>query len=105
MKIVEILPRKKSALYSTLVKRQAAIRRTGRGTFVRSRPGGGQGSATWKHKKYKGSVSLKRGAAEVVTAKIRSSAPEDERRLLNSFLGFVDRQCGEQVLSITIHYG
>jgi len=104
MKIVEILPRKKSALYSILVKRQAAIRRTGRGTFVRSRPGG-QGSATWKHKKYKGSVSLKRGAAEVVTAKIRSSVREDERRLLNSFLGFVDRQCGEQVLSITIHYG
>jgi hypothetical protein len=50
-------------------------------------------------------VNLRRGLGEVVTAKIRSSQPEDERRLLNSFLGFVDRQCGDQVLSITIRYG
>ncbi len=104
MKIVEILPRQKSPLYSALVKREAAIRRTGRGTFVRSGPKR-QGSATWKHKKFKGSVNLKRGPADVITAKVRSSDPEDERRLLNSFLGFVDRQCGDQVLSVTIHYG
>jgi hypothetical protein len=104
MKTVEILPRKKSPLYSTLVRREAAIRLKGLGTFARSGPKR-QGSATWKHKRFKGSVNLKRGPADVVTAKVRSSQPEDERRLLNSFLGFVDRQCGDQVLSITIHYG
>jgi len=104
MKTVEISPRDKSAIYSTLVKREAAIRQNGRGTFVRSGLKRA-GSTIWKHKKFKGSVNLKRGPAEAVTARIRSSQPEDERRLLNSFLGFVDRQCGDQVLSTTIRYG
>lgn len=103
MKIVEISPRKKASLYATLVKREAEIRQGGRGTFVRAGRKT-KGAATWKHKKYKGSVNLKHNPSEVVTAKIRSSAPEDERRLLNSFLGFVDRQCGDRVLSIAIHY-
>ncbi len=61
MKTVEILPRKKSPLYSTLVRREAAIRLKGLGTFARSGPKR-QGSATWKHKRFKGSVNLKRGA-------------------------------------------
>jgi hypothetical protein len=103
MKTVEILPRNRSPVYSALVKREAAIRQNGRGTFARSGLKR-QGSAIWKHKKFKGSVNLRRGPAEVVTAKIRSSQAEDERRLLNSFLGFVDRYCLDQVLSITIRY-
>jgi hypothetical protein len=104
MKTVEISPLRKAPLYTTLVKREAEIRAGGRGTFVRAgrKTAGG---TTWKHKKYKGSVSLKHDASEVVTAKVRSSVPEDERRLLNSFLGFVDRQCGDRVSSITIRYG
>jgi hypothetical protein len=103
MKVVEITPRQKSALYGTLVKREAAIRKKGLGTFARSGPLR-QGSATWKHKRFKGTVSLKRDTEQAVTAKIRSGVPEDERRLLNSFLGFVDRQCGDQVETITIRY-
>jgi hypothetical protein len=103
MKTVEIAPRKKAPLYRTLVNREAAIRQGARGTFVRTGPKA-TGTATWKHKKYKGSVKLRREPSEGVTAKIRSTAQEDERRLLNSFLGFVDRQCGEQLLSITIYY-
>ena len=103
MKIVEITPRERSALYATLIKREAAIRGNGRGTFVRKGPSR-QTSATWSHKKFTGSVMLKREADQGVTARIRSRVPEDERRLLNSFLGFVDRQCGEQVATITIHY-
>jgi hypothetical protein len=42
--------------------------------------------------------------SEAVTAKVRASTPEDERKLLSSFLGFVDRHAGDQVTSITIHY-
>jgi hypothetical protein len=103
MKTVEISPRNKTTLYGTLVKREADIRKGGRGTFVRAGRKA-KNAATWKHKKFKGSVNLKRLPSEIVTAKVRSNAPEDERRLLNSFLGFVDRQCGDQVLSITIRY-
>jgi hypothetical protein len=35
---------------------------------------------------------------------VRASTPEDERLLLLSFLGFVDRQSGGQVDTVTIRY-
>jgi hypothetical protein len=53
---------------------------------------------------YRGTVALKRGPSEVVTARIRATTPEEERRLLSSFLGFVDRHSDDQVATITIRY-
>ena len=103
MKIVEIVPRRRAPLYGALVAKEAAIRKSGRGTYTRV----GRktsGSTRWKHKMYKGSVRLSRGQSEIVTAKVRAASPEDERRLLSSFLGFVDRHSGDQVDRITIHY-
>ena len=103
MKTVEITPRRKSPLYAGLVKREAAIRKKGRGTF--SRKGRTRaGSATWSHKRFKGSVRLTPEGSASVTAKIRSANVEDEGGLLKAFLGFVDRHFGEQVAIITIHY-
>ena len=103
MKVVEITPRRRNQLYGALVAKEADIRRRGRGTYV---PVGRRSkkAARWKHKKYRGSVALARGAEEVVTAKVRASTPEDERRLLASFLGFVDRHSGAHVATVTIHY-
>jgi hypothetical protein len=103
MKIVEIVPRERARLYGTLVTREAAIRKNGRGTYMRV---GRKTSdaARWRHKKYRGSVQLKRGPSGVVTARIRATTPEEERRLLSSFLGFVDRNSEDQVATITIHY-
>jgi hypothetical protein len=103
MKIVEIVPRARARLFGTLVAKEAAIRKGGRGTYVRVGRKS-QHAARWKHKNYTGSVELKRGAAETVTAKVRAATPEDERKLLSSFLGFVDRHAGDQVTTITIHY-
>jgi hypothetical protein len=101
MKIVEIAPRRKLPIYAALVKRQAEI--GSRGTFLRK----GRtraGTATWGHKKYKGSVSLSREEAGSVSAKLRSPTPQDEGNLLRAFLGFVDRYVSGQVATITIHY-
>ena len=103
MKIVEIVPRARAHLYGTLVAKEAAIRKSGRGTYVRVGRKS-QRAARWKHKKFKGSLELNRGVSEAVTAKVRASTPEDERKLLSSFLGFVDRHAGDQVTTITIHY-
>ena len=103
MKVVEIVPRERTRLYGALVAKEAAIQKSGRGTYVRS----GRkthDSARWRHKRYKGTVLLKRSPSEVVTAKVRASTADDERKLLSSFLGFVDRHSGDQVVSITIHY-
>ncbi len=103
MKIVEIVPRPRARLFGALVAKEAAIRKNGRGTYVRVGRKSAS-SARWKHKMYGGSVQLARAPSEHVTARIRASTPEDERRLLSSFLGFVDRHCGDQVATITIHY-
>lgn len=103
MKIVEIIPRHRARLYGALVAKEAAIRKNGRGTYIRVGRKT-QGSTRWKHKMYKGSVQLTHGASEVVTAKVRATTPEDERRLLSSFLGFVDRHSGDHVDTITIQY-
>jgi hypothetical protein len=103
MKLVEIVPRARTRLYGMLVAKEAAIRKNGRGTYVRVGRKT-QDHARWKHKMYKGSVELKRGGSEVVNAKVRATTPEDERKLLSSFLGFVDRHSGDQVHKITIEY-
>jgi N6-adenosine-specific RNA methylase IME4 len=103
MKIVEIVPRHRAHLYDALVEKEAAIRKTGRGTYTRV----GRkvrGSTRWKHKMYKGSVQLSHGQSEVVIAKVRANTSEDERRLLSSFLGFVDRHSGDHVDRLNIQY-
>jgi hypothetical protein len=103
MKIVEITPRGSARLFGTLTDKQAAIHKNGKGTY--DRVGRKSASAArWRHKMYGGSVDLKRGDAEIITAKIRAAQPEAERRLLSSFLGFVDRHSKDQVATITIHY-
>jgi hypothetical protein len=103
MKLVEIIPLNRARLYGALVAKEAAIRSGGRGTYMRVGRKA-QGSARWKHRMYKGTVALARGSSEVVTAKVRASTAEDERKLLSSFLGFVDRHSGDQVDTITIRY-
>jgi hypothetical protein len=103
MKVIEIVPRQRTRLYGLLVAKEAAIRKNKRGTYMRV----GRKTrdrARWKHKNFKGSVQLKRDDSEVVTANIRAPTPEDERKLLSSFLGFVDRHSGDQVATITIQY-
>jgi len=103
MKLVEITPRQKTRLYAALVKKEADIRGKGRGTFFRVGRKA-QTKAEWKHKKFQGSIRLARGDAEAVTARVRSSKLEEERKLLSSFLGFVDRHCGDGVSTILIQY-
>ena len=103
MKIVEIVPRERARLFSTLIAKEAAIRSNGRGTYMRVGRKSAS-SARWRHKKYGGSVALARDASERITARIRAAPPENERRLLSSFLGFVDRHSDDQVATITIHY-
>ena len=103
MKLVEITPLRKAHLYNTLVKREAEIRKAGKGTFARKGPQRAR-AAKWSHKRFKGSVSLTREDEEMLSAKIRSPTSEDEGSLLKAFLGFVDRHAGTHVATITIHY-
>jgi hypothetical protein len=103
MKTLEIMPRGDKRLYSAMVKRQAEIRRAGRGTFTRA----GRkraGAARWKHVRYRGSIDLRRDASELVTVAIKSPDKGDEARLLSAFLGWIDRHFGDQVRTVNIRY-
>ena len=103
MKVVEIVPRQRTRLYGILVAKEEAIREKGRGTYMRVGRKA-RDSARWKHKAYRGSVDLRRTDEEGIAAKVRSSDPEDERKLLSSFLKFVDRYSDDRVQKITIEY-
>src|SRR5260370_39931505 len=99
----ECVPRARPRISGALVAKEGAIGKGGRGAYVRVGRKS-QHAARWKHKKFSGTLQLNRGTAEGVTAEVRAATPEDERKLLSSFLGFVDRHAGDQVTTITIHY-
>jgi hypothetical protein len=96
MKVLQIESRDGSRLYGAMVKKQAEIRRGGRGTFSRA-------GARWTHVRYKGSIAITR-AGEALSARIKSPEEGDEARLLSSFLGWLDRHFGKRLHSINIQY-
>ena len=92
MKSLEILPSDRTHLYSAMIKKQAEIRRSGRGTFSRARAAK-RNTARWTHVRYKGSINLEPGPSQAV-----------EARLLSSFLGWLDRHFGEHLSAVNIKY-
>jgi len=103
MKLLQIVPREGERLYGAIIKKQADIRKSGRGTF--SRAGAARRrAAKWTHIRYKGSIKLEPGLAEAVEVAIKSPERGDEARLLSSFLGWLDRHFGEQLSSVSIQY-
>ena len=85
-----------------MIRKQAEIRKSGRGTF--SRASGSRRAARWTHVRYKGSIALKAGDTDAVSAKIKSPDRGDEARLLSSFLGWLDRHFGKTLSSVSIQY-
>ena len=103
MKLLEIHPSDRTHLYSAMIKKQAEIRRGGRGTFSRA-SAGKRNAARWTHIRYKGSINLEPGPSQAVAAVIRSPDRGDEARLLSSFLGWLDRHFGEHLSAVNIKY-
>src|SRR3974390_2261147 len=103
MKSLEILPSDRTQLYNAMIKKQAEIRRSERGTFSRARATN-RNAARWNHVRYKGSINLAPGPSQAVEAVIRSPDRGDEARLLSSFLGWLDRNFGEHLSAVNIKY-
>src|SRR6516165_3551344 len=103
MKSLEIFPSDRTHLYGAMIKKQAEIRRSGRGTFSRARAGKRNG-ARWTHVRYKGSINLEPGLSDEVEVAIKSPERGDEARLLSSFLGWLDRHFGEDLSTVRIQY-
>ena len=103
MKLLQIVPSGRTRLYSAVIKKQAEIRRSGRGTFSRALAQK-RDTVRWTHVRYKGSINLQPGSSEGVEAVIRSPDRGDEARLLSSFIGWLDRHFGEHLASVNIEY-
>jgi hypothetical protein len=103
MKVLQIVPRDGTRLYGAIIKKQAEIRKSGRGTF--SRVGARRANAArWGHVRYKGSLNLRAGLSDAVNVQIKSPEAGDEARLLSSFLGWLDRHFGDHLSSVNIQY-
>ncbi|MDE1973724.1 MAG: hypothetical protein KGI48_11115 [Hyphomicrobiales bacterium] len=102
MKLLEIVPRDGTGLYGAVIRKQAEIRKAGRGTFMRA--SAGKRAARWTHLRYKGSLKLHPGAENAVEVEIKSPDRGDEARLLSSFLGWMDRHFGDRLASVSIQY-
>jgi len=103
MKLLQIVPRDGTRLYGAMIRKQAEIRRSGRGTFLRA-GARRRNAARWTHVRYKGSINLEAGLSQAVRAVIKSPDRGDEARLLSSFLGWLDRHFGEHLSSVNIKY-
>ena len=103
MKLLQIVPRDRTHLFGAIVKKQAEIRRSGRGTFVRA-AGKRRNAARWTHVRYRGSVRLAPAAEDAVAVEIKSPERGDEARLVSSFLGWLDRHFGDRLASVNIQY-
>jgi len=103
MKLLQVVSRKGIRLYGAMIKKQAEIRKSGRGTFVRS-GARSRGAAKWRHVRYRGSIDFRPGADDAVSVRIKSPDHGDEARLLSSFLGWLDRHFGGELSSVNIQY-
>jgi len=98
MKIVQVVPRaaNKASLKSLLKAKERQLR--GRSTFVRQREG------RWTHKKHPGWINWAEAHGGLLVAEIHTKVPASEWKLLQAFVGFLDRQLGRNLESITITY-
>ncbi len=103
MKLLQIVPHDGMRLYGAMIKKQAEIHRSGRGTFLRAKARK-RNAARWTHVRFKGAISLERVPSQAVEAIIKSPERGDEARLLSAFLGWLDRHFGEHLSSVNIEY-
>src|SRR5277367_6696021 len=73
MKMLQIVPRDGTRLYGAMIKKQAEIRRSGRGTFLRAGTRK-RSAARWTHVRYKGSIKLETGPSQVRMRELDESA-------------------------------
>ena len=74
MKLLQVISRDGTRLYGAMIRKQAEIRRNGRGTFLRARARK-HNAARWTHVRYKGSINFEPGPSEAVEVAIQSPRP------------------------------
>ncbi len=103
IRLIQVVPAHSFRLFGQMGERQLELSQKG-GTFQRTGPRQ-RDRAKWSHKRYKGWINIQRGEGEVITAEIHSrSGVRDEWQILKAFLGWLDRNFGEQIMAMNIQY-
>jgi hypothetical protein len=107
---VQIVPKPGVNLYSEMGTRVKEIAAGGQGTFSivklqSSKKKTPTGHAKWKHTKHKGWIKYQRTASGVVVAEVKClSEAADHWKMLQAFIGWLDRNLGDKILNISLQY-
>lgn len=99
MKIVQVVPKAKlNGKLKTLLKQTELGLRGTNTTLYRYSEG------QWRHKKFRGKIKWDGGIGGIILAEVSSNDDEFERKLLESFIGYLNRHLGKHVENISITY-
>ena len=99
MKILQVVPRRdnRKTLKRLLIDKERALR--GSTTTFRRK-----GAGRWLHKRYTGWITWDESSGGILLAEIHSRQPDTEWRLLQAFVGYLDRHLAQQIDTITVFY-
>lgn len=104
MRRIQIVPKPGNNLYGEMIAKEISLAQKKQGTLHRC-GNKKKDQAEWSHKTFKGRINLQRGLSDLVLAEIVSPAKDNsEWKLLQSFLGFVDRHFSDKVQAVSIQY-
>jgi len=99
VKVVTVVPKSlaKPTLGTLLEQTERRLRGTST-TFLRRR------SRRWTHVKYPGWITWDVSRSGVLSVQVQSKKLEEEWKLLQAFVGYLDRHLGAEIDSISILY-
>jgi len=98
MKIVQIVPQAKNKEKLKSLLKRGEIELRGKTTFVRS------GEGRWKHVKYKGWINWGDAGSGIIIAEIKTKNQESEWQILQAYIGYLNRNMGKYIESISIYF-
>jgi hypothetical protein len=95
---VTITPIDEMNFYGELVKKEKSLQ-----TLYRSGPRKA-GAAKWKHVKFQGWLTIQKSVGGITVACVQAKNPDEEWKILTSFIGVLDRNFRDVISNINIGY-
>lgn len=101
---VTVNPKNNENIYGLLTKRELVLRKQKKGTLHRY-GAKKKNEQKWGHSSKAGWITLQKCLGGVLVATVQSKNPDAEWELLNSFIGFIDRNFRDKISNINLNYG